>query len=55
MKVSDISTNTEAKGTLFNNTRIGHDMVQVAVSIAAVEEQKMLKFVNDHWQVFNEE
>jgi hypothetical protein len=25
------------------------------VSIAAVEEQKMLKFVNDHWQVFNEE
>jgi hypothetical protein len=53
MQVSKISTSTEAKGTLFNKTRIGCHIGQEDVPITAVEEKEMLNVVNDHWRVFN--
>jgi hypothetical protein len=45
---SEILINTAAKGTLFNQTRIGDYMGQVDVPIAAAKEQEMLKVVTDH-------
>jgi hypothetical protein len=47
-QVSEISTGTVAKGTLFNDIRIGHYTGQVDVPITAAEEQEMLKTVSDH-------